>query len=278
VPELDGVRDLHSTAYFSYLLRKDGTVHVWGKHKHSRLGDVSAPRPLPSPVRVKQLAASGEVVSMLTESGEAWALVDAFVSPDPGEAGEIVSGAPELLRTNVAALSSPWGTSLLAMSGEPLVRAGPDWVTVPGVSRAPFIADGVSTSCAPVARAIECWGSDGKARFTLHASSEVVGLAVSAGNVYAVGADGHVEVSWSSTTPRQLAPIAGVTDVVELSAGAGTLAQPLCARFRDKTIGCWAVGEARRVGSGTPGQRLEPALLRRNEDASQPNRSPPENH
>jgi hypothetical protein len=94
--------------------------------------------------------------------------------------------------------------------------------------------------------------------------------------IYALGKDGRVWVSTAAMLPRQLLSGSGLSDVVELAPGTGTLEWPLCARFRDLTVGCWATGEKRRVGRGSPTGGLQPALLRQNFDASRPISGPPE--
>jgi hypothetical protein len=269
VAELDHARDVASSAYFSYILRENGEVFVWGKQRHSYLGDVTSPRSLPAPRRVRQLGSAGAFVVLLDQSGNAWAVIDDFVSPDPGEPGEVVSRRPELLKAQVASLSSPAGTCLLDAAGQVLVLRGPDWRPLPDLSGVRAVADGAGTSCTLLGAGIECWRSDGQGRFSLPAPPDTAHISLSLTNVYAIGRDGRLWASLETTIPREIVAVGGVTDVTELG-GSGTLELPYCLRRRDQTIGCWGQGGQRRVGRGEWPSHPQLTILRKDVDASRP--------
>jgi alpha-tubulin suppressor-like RCC1 family protein len=157
---------------------------------------------------------------------------------------------------------------------EAAIDVAPDLPVLPGDPRVVQLAVGTRHTCALQARGtVYCWGSnsngqlgDGTTRTVRRAPVRVMGVddatQIAAGQQFtcALRRDGTV-LCWGANAEAQMgdgargadrplpAPVAGVAEVTQLTAGAGHA----CALRRDASVLCWGWNRFAQVGDGTEG-------------------------
>jgi len=256
IPELDGASAFQKTAYFSYILR-GGNLYVWGKEKHSYLGDVSKPTLMPAPTNVVSLATSGWFASALRTNAEVWEWSDTSFSEEPGEAGVMDNRRPSLLGTNVRSLAPPSNDFFIGSDGKIYQRifqgdeARRKKVTV---LKDPLSVTPCRVTCAILnPEHVECWQeSKPSETFALKLPSAVASLKCGgAVDILAVLADGSVWALERSFSGDKLSRIPTLDGVADLDSCSGTLNCPYCVKLKDGSVSCWAQSYSRLLGSGT---------------------------
>ncbi len=252
------VVELRAGGGHACLRRLDNRVHCWGRNAEGQLGDGTLrPRAVPTPV--------GGLTGV-----RALAL---------GEAHTCVLTEADVLC---------WGDNRRGQLGPgPALNPRPTLVT--DVRGALELAAGRDFTCARTAGGVLCWGDNSEGQLGVDAATvaastvpvAVAGLAaveqVVAGRAHACArlreappdAGGMATpnvVCWGAGAQGQLgrgegvvataapAPVPGLTEVVELSAGDNHT----CARRRDGGVRCWGDNGAGQLGDGTSALRRAP--------------------
>ena len=256
IPELDGASAFQKTAYFSYILR-GGNLYVWGKEKHSYLGDVSKPTLMPAPTDVLGLATSGWFASALRTNAEVWEWSDTSFSEEPGEAGVMDNRRPSLLGTNVRSLAPPSNDFFIGSDGKIYQRIFQgDEVRRKQVTvlKDPLSVTPCRVTCAILnPEHVECWQeSKPSETFALKLPSAVASLKCGgAVDILAVLADGSVWAFKRSFSGDKLSRIPTLDGVADLDSCSGTLNCPYCVKLKDGSVSCWAQSYSRQLGSGS---------------------------
>jgi len=257
IPELDGAVAFQKTNHFSYILRS-GSLYIWGKEKHSYLGDVSKPTLMPAPTDVVSLATNGWFASALRTNAEVWEWSDTSSSEEPGEPGVMDNRRPSLLGTNVRALAPPSNDFFIGSDGKIYQRIFKgDEARRKQVSE---LKDPLSvTPCGRVTCAVmtpervECWEERKPSEpFALKLPSAAVSLTCAgAGDMFALLADGTVWAFERSFSGDKLYRIPNLESVAELGWCSGRINCPYCVKLKDGSVSCWAQSYSRQLGSGT---------------------------
>jgi hypothetical protein len=249
-PELDNALAFVKSAYFSYVLRQDGRVYIWGLQPHSYMGDIRRPTAMPGLSNVQQILANGSFVYVRQQDGTMLSWDDYFRSDEPGEPGVVLSSRPESVASDVRALAK----------GHHIARDGTVYAGVyPPITRVGALRDSRSvTDCARYVCGLHsgssapCWKARPPQAFRLEAPAELVSLdCAGGGNMYALLADGSVMVDDEAYPPPRLHRIPTLEQVAELALCSGTLGCPHCVKLKNGTVRCWGEGTERRLGSGS---------------------------
>lgn len=261
-PTTDPV-EVRAGSQFTCARRQNGTVTCWGRAWEGQAGDGITPPP----------------TEHLTPETEVLALGPAFVTGDWLALG----GSRACLRTKTKNVSC-WGTSTGAWPGGNV--SGPTPALVPGLTKVDEVAVAKhspgwghpDTTCARSGGGVVCWGGNqfgllatGTADNLAHPTpTPVAGLGrnvaqIALGETHACarfnngtvtcwGKNYHGQLGNGTTTPVYTvgAPIAGLTDVVQLSLGSAHT----CALQGNGQIKCWGLGGV--VGDGSTVDRLSP--------------------
>jgi len=257
VPELDGALAFQKTTYFSYILR-GGNLYVWGKEKHSYLGDVSKPKPMPAPTEVTSLLTYGSSGVALRRNGEMWEWHDWANSEAAGERQVMDNRQPTRLATAVRSLAPPASDSFISTDGKIYRRSfqGDEQ----RLTQVTELKDPLSvTVCSALSCAVmnpervECWEeSKPSAAFALKAPSAAVSIkCAGGGDILALLANGEIWVLEVSYGVHKFHRVPTVEGVAELGWCEGTLGCPHCLKLKDGTATCWGQGDSRQLGSGT---------------------------
>ncbi len=270
-PELDDALAFVKSAYFSYVLRQDGQVYVWGREPHSYLGDISRPIAMPGLSGVEQIMADGRMVYALQREGTMLGWSDSFMSDEPGEPGVVDSDRPVRVASGVSALAK----------GHYIARDGTVYAgTFPPVTRVDALKSSRSVSyCVRYACSLQggssapCWKAHPPQAFRLEAPAQLVSLGCAgAGNLYALLADGSVMVDQEAYPPPRLQHIPTLEQVAELGLCRGELACPHCVKLKNGTVSCWGEGSERRLGSGQWPMTARFVQLEKGRDVTTPRR------
>jgi alpha-tubulin suppressor-like RCC1 family protein len=253
------VVELRAGGGHACLRRLDNSVHCWGRNSEGQLGDGTRhPRSVPGPVAglpaIRGLALGEAHTCALPEAGPVLCWGD-------NRRGQLGPGAATV----------PRPTPVMDVQGALELAAGRDF------------------TCARTADGVRCWGDNSEGQLgvdvaTVAASTAPLAVAgltaveqVVAGRAHACARlrDGLPDASggpppnvvcWGAGAQGQLGrgegvvataapgPVAGLTEVVELSAGDNHT----CARRRDGGVRCWGDNGVGQLGDGTSALRRAP--------------------
>jgi len=215
-------------------LRADGTVLCWGWNTNGQVGDGTASGAYTVPPAV--VAGASDVVQIATGQRHTCAVTAAgavlcWGANEDGQLGDGTAGVDRL---------SP--------------------VAVSGLADATSVVAGARHTCA-IRRtgAVACWGAPfGPSPVVVVGAEGASQLSAGAEHTCGLRADGSA-VCWGANAQGQLGdgtttarpftpgPVAGVTDAVELSAGA----QHTCALLHGSEILCWGANDHHQLGDRT---------------------------
>jgi len=273
VPELDGGRAFSKSSYFSYLLTGSGQIQIWGKSRHSYLGDISQPKPLPGLSDITQLQTTGDMVYAGQESGSVMWWNDSFASPEAGEPGIVVSSRPELATKNMQALAPSFNSHYVGRDGAVYHGQGSTQSKVDGISEARSMADCGGMACAvDGSKHARCWHpSHPSPIFDLQTPAPVASLACAGGgDVFALLDDGTVMVGTERFAPLELTRIPTLDNVAELALCRGTLNCPHCFKLRSGVLSCWGESRERKLGGGEWPKNPQLVPLQKGRDVTTP--------
>jgi hypothetical protein len=237
------------STYFSYVLRHDGRVYIWGREPHSYLGEVNRPTLMPGLTNVQQILANGDFVQVLQQDSTVLTWDDYFTSEEPGEPGVVVSRRPESIAKGVRLLAQGHH---VARDGTVYAGTYPPFKRIEAAKNPRSVID-CAYSCGLEGHSgAPCWKARPPQAFRLEAPAELVSLdCAGGGNMYALLADGSVMVDDEAYPPPRLHRIPTLEQVAELALCSGTLGCPHCVKLKNGTVSCWGEGTERRLGSGS---------------------------
>lgn len=260
-PALDGATAMSCGAGYCCVMRSTG-LWCWGSNRTNQLGIGST-----DPLRLEPAMVPGSSDIVAVSASTATAAV----------------------RMSGTALT--WGANVRGRLGMETPATSPTPIPVPGITDATDVSAGVWHMCAlRTGGVVSCWGNNtfgelgrGAPGADVGAPAAVPGLTgvvrlalgyhftcalAAAGTVSCWGSNGYGELGrgMSSTFVATPAPIAGLTDVTQVSAESNNDSTPegthACALRSNGDVLCWGNNNTGQLGDGTTTNRSVPTAVR----------------